>query len=257
MDDLFAKLGEPKSFKQGETLFEAGFHPTEVILISKGYVFLYRGDVSADNFLADLGKGELLGETSVLFGEEHSMTAIAGSDLEVFAMSKENYLKIARKEAPMMRFTINSLSKRLRRASAQMTRFRKHLKGVRPDNARIVVEGGSPYMQERLPEPLMMENLPFIIGSTNVDNNSYHLNDNGLFIKAPEISSFEMTHVAIQKSTYGVFVADQGTVAGGILNGVAFNHGTNLIKLELRLGDNYLVLGTPISRARFILTYLP
>ncbi len=257
MSSIFEKIGQKVSFKEGTALFKQGDVPAGVFLIKKGYVFLYSGDPSPDSFLADIGPGELLGETSVIFGEPHSMTALCCSDMEGFYVEKKDFVEIARNETPLTRFTIHSMSKRLRRASKQMTRFRKYLVGFDPDRATLVFEAGSRQTAEVMIDHVRINNLPYEVGSTKMGDLKANANDHGLFLRMPEAASFEINHCAITKGKNEILVVDKGTVSGTIVNGVRIGHQGASMRHPLRLGDNYIVLGKPNSSARLVLTYMP
>ena len=84
------------SFKAGEIVYNIDTNSNEAYIISEGEVNLF----SRDGFLlASLSNGEMFGETSVITGENRSITAKAGANgLRVTIIPKSNLRNILQKD---------------------------------------------------------------------------------------------------------------------------------------------------------------
>lgn len=91
MSDEFKKV----RFHNGELLVEEGTLSDYVYLITRGKVEVRKGMKTSPTpkVLATVGKGEVVGEISMFDGQPHVATAVAVTDVEATAMSREEFEK--------------------------------------------------------------------------------------------------------------------------------------------------------------------
>jgi hypothetical protein len=82
--------GESKSIKAGEILFEEGEVGDMAFLIVSGEVEIYRKNGNNDRVLATLGRGEIIGEMSLIDSQPRVASARALQDTEVRLISRDS-----------------------------------------------------------------------------------------------------------------------------------------------------------------------
>lgn len=101
---------EPARFRRGETIYRAGEEGDRLYLIETGRVRLG----SSGAVVITLGEGDFFGEGSLLTGEPHSMTAVAETDTDAWALTRTEF------ENLVLRYPVLALN--LSRVLAQRTR---------------------------------------------------------------------------------------------------------------------------------------
>ena len=85
-----------KKFKSGKVLFKEGDRAEELYIIKSGRVTLYKEIQMGKKEkieIANLGKGDLFGETGIILDTERTLSAIVSSDsAELYMIYKENFL---------------------------------------------------------------------------------------------------------------------------------------------------------------------
>jgi CRP-like cAMP-binding protein len=116
----FALLGratqEARSFKAGETIFNAGDKGDEFFVIRSGEVSARLGNRT----LQTLGEGEIFGEMALIDQAPRSATMVAESDCVVVPVGEKQFLFMA-SEAPFFALSLmRVLVQRLRAANTAM-----------------------------------------------------------------------------------------------------------------------------------------
>ena len=107
---------DQKTFKPGECLFKEGDIGDAAYLITSGKVEIRLGD-HGDNpqMLAVLGKGEVVGEMSLLDDEPHMASAIATEETVASAISRDEFKRRVNSMDPVMKGIIKIMGKRIRK----------------------------------------------------------------------------------------------------------------------------------------------
>ncbi len=90
----------PGRFRQNEIIYAKYSSGDLLYLIEQGAVQL----ATADGAVADLGDGDFFGETAILSGEAHKETARAHTDVELWALNREEF------EALMLKYPVLGLN---------------------------------------------------------------------------------------------------------------------------------------------------
>ena len=107
---------EQKTFKPGECLFKEGDTGEAAYLITSGKVEIrigYHGD--NPQTLAVLGKGEVIGEMSLLDDEPHIASGIATEETVVSAISRDEFIRRVNSMDPVMKGIFKIMVKRIRK----------------------------------------------------------------------------------------------------------------------------------------------
>ncbi len=113
--------------RAGETLFREGEQADALYLVLSGRVRLLRERIDdggeaapGARLLAELGKGDLLGELSLLSGESRSSTAIAARDSHLARLSRQDFDRIAALyPSELLRIFARQFAGRLRQQSSR------------------------------------------------------------------------------------------------------------------------------------------
>jgi SulP family sulfate permease len=114
------------TYKAGDEIFHEGEKGDTMYLVSKGSVniFLELGKGERHKRIASFGEGVFFGDMSLLEEKPRSATAIAGTDTEVYCLTKKNFHKLLEEEpAVASRIQLGiarELSKRLRVTSDEV-----------------------------------------------------------------------------------------------------------------------------------------
>ena len=85
-----------RSYKAGETIFKRGEHGDELLLIRRGSVRITLPlDEKQSHHLATFGRGDFIGEMSFLDRAPRSADAIAFTDTDLYALSRERFDALA------------------------------------------------------------------------------------------------------------------------------------------------------------------
>ncbi|CAN0454773.1 unnamed protein product, partial [Phaeothamnion confervicola] len=110
---LLTRAGH-SSFHAGQTIFREGDEGDRVYLIRRGLVEIFSDSHGHRQRLALLGRGEVVGEMSVLDDLGRSATALARTDVEMRELSKADFEALLDREPMLVRRLTRQLSRRLR-----------------------------------------------------------------------------------------------------------------------------------------------
>ncbi len=123
-----AYLFSDRVFQAGETIFEENDTGNSLLVIISGEVRItQRAELSGEETLTVLKKGDFFGEMALLEDLPRSATAIAHSDTFIMEIGRERFLHFVEKDAASgVRILITlakSLSARLREADSKIKTF--------------------------------------------------------------------------------------------------------------------------------------
>ena len=112
-----------QTFMTGHVLFRQGDPAQSCYLISSGELQLSRADSNGNerNF-AKVGKGEIVGEMSMIGNTPRTATATVSEDLEVAEISNTEFETQLERLNPFMRRLIRLIVQRLRDTTSHLTR---------------------------------------------------------------------------------------------------------------------------------------
>lgn len=95
---------DEEKFVKGQVIFEDGSEGDKIYLIYNGKVKIIKND----KLVRELEEGSCFGEISLLLNEKHSANVIASSNLIIYTLSKEYFLKFFDKK--MLEILINKIA---------------------------------------------------------------------------------------------------------------------------------------------------
>ena len=106
--------------KPGEVLFREGEAGDDAYIVEKGEIEISIDLPTGKKVIAELGKGEIIGEMSLIADAPRSATAIASVESELLVLKRDRLLKPIEAADPIMRLMIQMIVDRLRDAPRWM-----------------------------------------------------------------------------------------------------------------------------------------
>ena len=101
-------------FKPEETLFSEGDTGDNAYIVERGKIEISIDVPSGKKVVAELGRGKIIGEISLIAEAPRSATAIALQDAELLVLTRDRLLKPIEAADPIMRLMIQIIVNRLR-----------------------------------------------------------------------------------------------------------------------------------------------
>lgn len=254
-------------YSKGDVVIAEGSHTTEAYILQRGSVEVYRQG-PPETRLAVLKAGDTFGEMALITDQARSASVRALEDIEVCVIDRDEALDTWRTDPDMAAALIRMLCERIRVLNALATELcqhgpkseeavRAHL-GTDPDSLHasipsaagephVVIEGLTPQASRSLDRPrVTVDRFPYRIGRLSHDP----LSRNDLAIPDREPFYVSRNHCMIVCVDSRCFLIDRGSRLGTIVNGTTLGAGTRTNRVELRDGDNEVVLGDPESPYR-------
>ena len=105
-------IAERHHVDAGRTLFAEGDEADGLYVVAEGELVVERGGRE----LARLGRGEIVGELSVLDGEPRSATVRAASDADLYFVGRDAFLELCDSSPALVQSLLRSMARRLRGA---------------------------------------------------------------------------------------------------------------------------------------------
>ena len=109
-----------RNLKSGDVLFKEGEEGDDAYIVETGAVEISLDLPAGKKVLAILGKGEIIGEMSLIAHAPRSATAIAAEDSELLVLKRDRLLKPIEAADPIMRLMIRMIVDRVRDAPCWM-----------------------------------------------------------------------------------------------------------------------------------------
>jgi CRP-like cAMP-binding protein len=111
---LMAIDDRPRTFQEGDVIFEEGSPGKEMYIVRTGTVLLRRGDRT----LEEVGPGGVIGEMALIDSSPRSARAVAGVDCSVTIMNEYTLLELVKKVPGLSLEIMRIMAGRLRRVTA-------------------------------------------------------------------------------------------------------------------------------------------
>ncbi len=253
---------------KGDVIIVEGSHTSEVYFLRRGSAEVYRQG-PPEVRLAVLRPGDVFGEMALITEQPRSASVRALEDVEVDVIDRDEFLDLWRADPEMSLRLIRMLCERVRALNALVTELSQHApnreEAVRAHcgndadslhasaplavgELHVVIEGLTPRASQGLgAPPISIDCFPYRIGRLTDDP----LSDNDLKIPDREPFHVSRNHCMIVCVDTRCFLIDCGSRLGTIVNGIVVGAGTDTTRVELRAGDNEVVLGSSPSPYRY------
>jgi len=118
---VVAMMGEARTYRGGERLFEKGDDGDAAYIVVNGEVEVLVPSDGSEQSVATLGKGELFGEMAVLCDQSRTTAIAAKTDLEVLRLDRDVVLNLMREFPAITLELVRILGRRLERTTRELS----------------------------------------------------------------------------------------------------------------------------------------
>jgi hypothetical protein len=252
-------------FPEGKLIFNEGSIGHEAFLIKKGSIEISIDDRGRKVVLANLARGDVFGEMAMVESRPRSASARALTETEVEMIDRDEFLEAlegeGRELVPFLRAIIDRLRITNGRLLAALDRLNElepsephHLEAFGLDQNSLLVrlEPDSDEMRKQIAsEGVVVRHFPFLFGRRGEAVGVDALIQNQLLFAEPPPFRVSRKHCLLDMFADEVFIEDHCSKLGTIVNGIHIGGSSGETRATLTVGENFLILGAPDSRARF------
>lgn len=262
MEERDIDVGETRTYRDGETVYEEGDVADGVFLVLDGKIDLWRTKDDAFHFLGAIERGCVFGEASVIRGEERTVTARSNGKSMLLFMPGEDFLKSVRD--PLIKHLVTAMAERLRERyipkrellqQSETLAARKKVKTKRQNHTgEAIIEGVTPLVLGVMTDKIRVDTYPFTLGNTRVYGEMARLTEQSLMLPLPQAPDLDARHFELIKRGKDIVVRDLGSKLGTVVNGQHISKYEKLSEMVLDAGENTVGTGGRASKVTFLLT---
>ena len=117
---VVAMMGESRTYRAGERLFEQGDEGDSAFIVLDGEVDVLIPTDGKEHSVAVLGRGEIFGELAVICDQPRSTAIVALSDLAVLRLERSVVLNLIREFPDISVELVRTLGRRLDRTNREL-----------------------------------------------------------------------------------------------------------------------------------------
>jgi CRP-like cAMP-binding protein len=244
-----------KKFQAGDILFRPGDPSDCAYLLESGQVEILRGDEGRALRVALIGPGEVFGEMALVEERPHAMTARAVTDGSATSLARLEFEHDLLNDPQRSRRYLRGLFERLRELTARAAAVALPAADgdPAPATARVVLYPVTRKAAECLPEDgLVLSTFPFRIGRASEAREPQPLDLNDLWLLDEAPFQVSRNHLSIDMwDGHQYIVRDRGSQLGTIVNEQTMGGPARGNVAALAVGDNVVVVGSPVSPYQF------
>lgn len=244
-----------KEFRAGDILFRAGDPSDSAYLIESGHVEIIRGQGADATQIAVLGPGEIFGEMALVEDRPHTLTARATSNGEATSMTRPEFEDSILHDPARARKYLRGVFERLRDLMAYQEEQAPPADSgpLATMSTKMTLYPLTRKAADTLPdEGLPITQLPFRIGRAAEAREREALDLNDLWLLDSEPMQVSRNHLSIDSWDGQYFVVrDRGSKLGTIVNQHLIGGNSKSSVAPLSVGDNVIVVGSPVSPYQF------
>lgn len=92
--DIISKKVFLKPYKKGSTLFVEGMPGEVLYIVAEGSIDIIKKTKDGDKVIANLGKGEIVGEMSIIDSGARTATGKTGEDSKLIVVTKNSFMEM-------------------------------------------------------------------------------------------------------------------------------------------------------------------
>ena len=128
---VVAMMGESRTYRAGERLFEKGDEGDSAYIVLEGDVDVLVPTDDSEHSVAVLGRGEIFGELAVICDQPRSTAIAARSNLAVLRLDRSVLLNLIREFPDISVELVRVLGRRLERTTRELSQALADLNGGR------------------------------------------------------------------------------------------------------------------------------
>lgn len=112
--------GRLARFADGETIFDEGDEGDRMFIVVRGSVRIKKRGAHVDTVVAEIGPGEMFGESAILEERPRSATAVAVGETELASYDRAEFLEALRTDPELALAAMRALAARLRTTTERL-----------------------------------------------------------------------------------------------------------------------------------------
>lgn len=232
-----------RRFAPDEILCRLGDPPTAAFVIIEGEVEVTWAAQASDSRL--LGRGEVIGETSVILGQPMALTARAVVETTVAIISREEFLARVEKKRSALDPVFRELFQSLHDVPGILSKGvpRAVIVAERPVHQIRILPSSRELQDQMDAAGYSVPDLPFRVGRLLLEGETAPPSTIDLTLDDIRPYNLSRQHFAIEASETGPIVRDIWSHLGTVVNGVRIGRAESRQAAPLRIGDNQVVAG--------------
>lgn len=232
-----------RRFAPDEILCRLGDPPSAAFVIIEGEVEVTRAAQAGEP--ERLGRGEIVGATSLILGQPMSATVRALADTTVAIISRDEFVGRAEKKRPVLEPVFRKLFESLHDVPGLLAKGvpRAVIVAERAVHAIRILPSSRDLQDQMDAAGYKVPELPFHIGRLLLDGETAPSAAIALTLDDTRPYNLSRQHFAIEESEAGPIVRDIWSHLGTTVNGVRIGRAESRQSALLRLGDNLVVAG--------------
>lgn len=241
------------TFEPGGVIFHAGDESECAYTIITGRVEILNPWTQPPSRIATLKPGQIFGEMGLVDERPRTYTARAMEPVQLLTVSQDELIDLLMNHPEESLRFLRTLFERLRGMNTRVAleqrppmeptpslTYSAMIVGISPRAARVVSADG-----------LRLGRLPFRVGRARGKDERRPLEVNDLSL--PDMPPYHVSrnHFSIDRQRDRLVVRDRGSFLGTIVNGVEIGGRHPVAAVDLELGENDLVVGSPDSPFQF------
>ena len=239
-------------YETGRVIIQEGEVGSSAYLLKSGRVEVTRRVENHPIVLAVLEKGQVFGEMSLVDERPRSATVTALETCVLEEITRETASEIILSASPLLRYILTGMVDRIRGmdewASTNGVNFAQKpitsivLSGA-SERARVALEGSE----------ALLARFPYRIGRSTSNRGLFSLWKRNLLLEDIPPYNVSRNHFAIARCHEDVFVVDEGSTVGTIVNGTRVGGSTSVRRVRCDQEENLIIAGSAQSPYQFLL----
>ncbi|MCC7260060.1 MAG: cyclic nucleotide-binding domain-containing protein [Alphaproteobacteria bacterium] len=242
-----------RQFPVGTIIFKEGDQPDCAYVIKTGKVQILKRAGHGDIVLAELGPGAPFGEMGLFDGNPRAASARALETTNVDMIDAAELEALLGQCPPRVMPILRTVFDRLRTANQRLSKQEKATDVVGVDFQKILIAPTEGSLCEFKPVEVPVAQLPFKIGGvvtgTKIRDDQSHLS---IPSEGPPLT-ISPSHFLLEVEETGVYLVDQGSRFGTVVNGTPIGRGKGKYKVQITKGDTQIAFGDKHSPYRIVL----
>ena len=238
------------AFKTGEVIISEGEMGTSAYLLKSGSVEVSRKIDGSRVVLAILEAGQIFGEMSLIDESPRSATVTALKTCVVEEITRELASNAIRGSPPLLQYLLVLMVDRMRGMNEQILASRIDL--GQPPISNVHLSGASKAATDVLgTSPVNLNRFPYRVGRRTSKANLFSLWKKDLLIKDNPPYNVSRNHFVITRCHEDIFVVDEGSTVGTIVNGTRIGGPTSMLRVRCEEQENLIIVGSETSPYHF------
>jgi len=241
------------TFGAGEEIIQENELGGSAYLIISGSVEVSRIKDETRTILAVLEAGQLFGEMALVDEKPRSATITALEDCAVLEITRDTMMHAIKKSPEMVQSMVAMLVDRVRGLDQALL-----LNGVEMSQAAIgsvTLSGANQRTAAELGETqIVLKSFPFRVGRKSSKTGLFSLHPRHLLLEDHPPYSVSRNHFSITRCHEDIFVVDEGSTVGTLVNGTRIGGPTPLREVRCDQEQNLIVIGNSETSHQLQLT---